>query len=168
MGIVKRCWATHPGTRNDMLDDSKLTFFRATQERLREQFLLGRLGRGEVGVYKVQAYPKFLRWDWQGLVPKCSLPRKKKKNSSKEGIWSSKFWRDLSQIDGRTPRDTHVPLYTRATFPWPSWDVKVWATFPLALKGRVWVSLILPDWGWLLQIHLEGITNYASRQEIPK
>ena len=43
------------------------------------------------------------------------LPQK----SSKRGIWSSQFLRDLSQVVGRTPRDAPVPLFTR-TSPWPT------------------------------------------------
>ena len=39
--------------------------------------------------------------------------------SLKQGIWSSHFLRDLSQLVGRTPWDTPVPLYTR-TSPWPN------------------------------------------------
>ena len=45
------------------------------------------------------------------------------KNSSKQEIWSSQFFRDLSQFVRRTPRDTPVPLYTR-TSPWPRGDSK--------------------------------------------
>ena len=40
------------------------------------------------------------------------------RNSSKRGIWSSQFFRDLSQVVGRTPRDTPVPSYTN-TSPFP-------------------------------------------------
>ena len=41
------------------------------------------------------------------------------KNSTKQGIWSSQFLRDLSQVVRCTPRDTPVPLCTR-TSPWPT------------------------------------------------
>ena len=37
------------------------------------------------------------------------------KNSSKQGIWSSHFLRDLSQVVRRTPWDTPVPFYTRTS-----------------------------------------------------
>ena len=36
-------------------------------------------------------------------------------NSSKQGIWSSQIFRDLSQVVRRTPRDTPVHLYTQTS-----------------------------------------------------
>ena len=69
---------------------------------------------GEVGAYKVQAYPKV--WGrLAGTSPKTFSPSK---NSSKREIRSSQFFRDLSQFVRRTPRDTPVPQNTR-TSPWP-------------------------------------------------
>ena len=50
------------------------------------------------------------------MSPKTFSPPK---NSSKQEIWSSQNFRDLSQFVRRTPRDTPVPLYTR-TSPWPT------------------------------------------------
>ena len=46
----------------------------------------------------------------QQKCPKTFSPPKK---SSKQEIWSSQFFRDLSQVVRRTLRDTPVPLYTR-------------------------------------------------------
>ena len=34
------------------------------------------------------------------------------RNSSKQGIWSSHFSRDMSQVVGRAPRDTPVHMYS--------------------------------------------------------
>ena len=66
---------------------------------------------GEVGAYKVQAYPR--EWGRQeGTSPKVSPPQQ---NSLKQGIQSSHLLRDLSQVVRRTPWDTPVPLYTRTS-----------------------------------------------------
>ena len=73
------------------------------------------LGEGKWGRKKYRRIPK-CEGDQQGRVPKRSLHPK---NSSKQEIRSSQFFRDLSQVVRRTPRDTPVPLYTR-TSPWPT------------------------------------------------
>ena len=63
---------------------------------------------------RLQAYPRVRR-----RLPGTSLKVfPSQRNSLKQGIWSSHFCRDLSQLVGCTPRDTPVPLYTR-TSPWP-------------------------------------------------
>ena len=70
--------------------------------------------RGEVGAYKVQAYPR----EWgslEGTSPKVFRPPGNLENSLKQGIWSSHFLRDLSQVVRRTPWDTPVPFYTRTS-----------------------------------------------------
>ena len=63
----------------------------------------------------VQAHPK-ARGRQARTSPNVFPPQK---SSSKQGIWSSQFLRDLSQIVRRTLRDTPVPLYTRIS-PWSS------------------------------------------------
>ena len=68
--------------------------------------------RGSGGGTKWRCFPK-CEDDTQGWVPKCSLPPK----LFKQGIWSSHFLRDLSQVVRRTPRDTPVPFHT-CTSPW--------------------------------------------------
>ena len=72
------------------------------------------LGEGKWGRKKCRRIPK-REGDWQGRVPKCFPPQK----TSKQGIWSSQFLRDRSQVVLPTLRDTPVPLYTR-TSPWPT------------------------------------------------
>ena len=51
----------------------------------------------------------------EGTNPKVCAPQK---NFLKQGIWSSRFLRDVSQVVRHTPRDTSIPFYTR-TSPWP-------------------------------------------------
>ena len=50
-----------------------------------------------MGAYKVQAYPK-VSGRQAGTSPKVFPPQK---NSLKQGIWSSLFLRDLSQVQGQ-------------------------------------------------------------------
>ena len=63
-----------------------------------------------------------------GTSPKTISPPK---NSSKQEIWSSQFFRDLSQVVRLTPRETPVPLYTR-TSQWPivSWETETTKNSP--------------------------------------
>ena len=68
-------------------------------------------GEGKWGRQKRRRIPK-CEGDWQGRVAKVFPPQK---TSSKQGIWSSQFLRDLSQVVRRTPWDTPVPLYTRTS-----------------------------------------------------
>ena len=60
-----------------------------------------------MGAYKVQACPK-LSGRLAGTSPKVFPPPK---NSSKSGMWSSQNFRELSQVVGRTPRDTRIFLH---------------------------------------------------------
>ena len=77
-------------------------------------FLHFLLGEGKWGRKKYRRIPK-CEGRLAGTSPKTFSPPK---NSSKQEIWSSQIFRDLSQVVRRTPRDTPVPLYTR-TSPWP-------------------------------------------------
>ena len=72
------------------------------------------LGEGKWGRKKCRSIPRSVRET--GRDESQSVPHQK--NSSKQGIWSSPFLRDLSQVVRRTPQDTPVPLHTR-TSPWP-------------------------------------------------
>ena len=69
-------------------------------------------GRGSGGVKStiVSQSVRGTSRDESGVFPHQKI-------SSKQGIWSSQFLRDLSQVVGRTPGDAHVNLYLY--FPWP-------------------------------------------------
>ena len=81
------------------------------------------LGEGKWGRTKYRRIPES-EGDWKGRVPKCSVALE---NSLQQGIWSSLFWRDLSQVVRRTPWDTPVPFYTRTS---PSPNNGCWKVGP--------------------------------------
>ena len=64
-----------------------------------------------MGAYKVQAYPRG-GGRLEGTSLKVFPPQKK---SLKQGIWSSQFLTDPSQVVQRTPQDTPVPFFTRTS-----------------------------------------------------
>ena len=64
-------------------------------------------------------------------------------NSLKQGVQSSHFWRDLSQVVRRTPLDKPVPLYTR-TSPLPKLRTQLTKQPPRsAFKGNFFVRVRL-------------------------
>ena len=80
-------------------------------------FLFPDWGRGSGGV-KSAGVSQSVRQT--GRDESQSVPSPEKL-SSKQGIWSSQYLRDLSQVARRTPRDTPVPLYTRTS----SWPIQI-------------------------------------------
>ena len=82
------------------------------------------------------------------------------KNSSKQGIWSSQFFRDLFQVVRRTPRDTPVPLLVRENYLPPPWRPNFgrsregYGRYAFPVFSRIWVSTV--DLGTQSSILLSG------------
>ena len=66
--------------------------------------------RGEVGAYKSTGVSQRVRATGRD---KSQGNTRQKNSLVKQGFWSSRFLRDLSQVVHRTPRDRPVPFYTR-------------------------------------------------------